>query len=120
MLFLNALAAVSQVAANALGAPQDRSNPYRLEARFNPETGALSVKGTMEVVADQRKDSLRLLLNDSLKVRTFTANGIAAKIEPTMRIGSEVVPGARASPCRSPGRLSGAKACRCASPTRGG
>jgi hypothetical protein len=95
MLLLNALAAVAHVAANAPAAKQDLSNSYRLEARFDPETGAISVEGTMQVVADRRKDSLRLLLNDSLQVRTFTANGIAAKIEPTMRIGSEVVPGAQ-------------------------
>lgn len=96
MFILTSIAAVSLAGTNTPAAAPDLSNPYRLEARFDPATGALSVQGTMDVVADRRTESLRLLLNDSLRVRSFTADGISAKVEPTFRIGGEVVPGAQA------------------------
>jgi hypothetical protein len=49
----------------------------------------------MEVVADQRKDSLKLLLNDALKVQSFTYQGRDALIEPTYVLDGQTVPGAQ-------------------------
>lgn len=74
----------------------DLSNAYQLDARFDPATGQLAVQGTMEVAADQRKESLKLLLNDALKVQSFTHNGREARVEPTYVLDGQTVPGAQA------------------------
>ena len=74
----------------------DLANSYRLEARFNPATGALSVQGTMDVVADRRTENLTLLLNDAMRVRSFTVEGREARIEPSYIYGEQRVPGGQA------------------------
>jgi hypothetical protein len=89
------LGSFSPLGRDAANAATDNSNAYRLEAQFDPVTGALSVKGTLDVVADRRTESIRLLLNDALTVRSFKAGGNSAKVEPIAKIGAETVPGAQ-------------------------
>jgi hypothetical protein len=74
----------------------DLANSYRMEVAFDPASGALSVKGVLEIVADRRTEEVRLLLNDALRVRSFTLDGRKAKVEPVFRMGSQVAPGGQA------------------------
>jgi hypothetical protein len=54
------------------------------------------VEGTMDVVADRRTESLNLLLNDALRVRSFRMGGRQARVEPTYTFGGQQVPGGQA------------------------
>lgn len=83
-------------AAAATEAPPDLASSYTIDARFDPATGALSVQGTMDVVADRRIESLRLLLNDAMRVRSFTLEGREARMEPSYLFGEQRVPGGQA------------------------
>jgi hypothetical protein len=94
LLGASVLAAVAALCGPAaVAAPQDLSNRYRLEARFDPADGALAVEGTMVIVADRRTESIELLLNAGVDVRRFTyGQGRQAQVEKSITLQGHPLP----------------------------
>lgn len=86
------LAAVTLLMAAGTVSSEDLSNRYELKARFDPADGAISVDGTMMVVADGEVAEIRLLLNAGVEISAFTfGDGEDALIEPVAVISGEVL-----------------------------
>ena len=69
----------------AASARSDTANSFDLTVALDPSDGALSVAGTIDIVADKRTDEIEMLLNGKLRIdrmsfsreaRMQTENGI--------------------------------------------
>lgn len=79
--------------ATSAPAQDDLANVYDLTARFDPATGEIAVEGSMTIVADDVIESVELLLNAGVRIRSFTyGDGAAPIIERDVEIAGQALP----------------------------
>ncbi|MBK62464.1 MAG: hypothetical protein CL575_05920 [Altererythrobacter sp.] len=57
---------------NSANAQSDNANDYDLAAALDPASGALSVTGTIDIVADKRTEEIEMLLNGQLRIERIS------------------------------------------------